>query len=98
MTDILSWWNAILEAAAVIAVVVIAIGLLIGMIDARRAVGRIGAVLGALVLLLALPPILLGIWHSMSCGQQLGISILAVLVGAIAVRGAVHRANHGREH
>ena len=88
MTDILSWWNAILEAAAVIAIVVIAIGLMIGVIDARRAVGRIGAVLGTIVLLLVLPSILLGLWRSLSLWQQLGIiTLLGLVVVAIFHRG-----------
>lgn len=97
MTDILSWWNAILEAA-VIAIVVIAIGLMIGVIDARRAVGRIGAVLGAVVLLLVLPSILLGLWRSLSLWQQLGIiTLLGLVVAVIFRKGTQFRSNHG-EH
>lgn len=96
MTDILSWWNAILEAAAVIAIVVIAIGLMIGVIDARRAVGRIGAVLGAIVLLLVLPSILLGLWRSLSLWQQLGIiALLGLVVVVIFRKGTQFRSNHG---
>lgn len=91
---ILELWNAIVEAGAVIAIVMIAIGFMIGMVDAHRALGRLGAVVGCLVSLLILPPILLSRWHSLSFWQQLGIVALVGLVGSIALRARPH---HGRK-
>lgn len=86
MTRILSLWDAIVKSAAVIGIVVIAIGLMVRMIDARRALAKIGTALGTLLLLLALPPILVGIWHTLSFWQQVGIITLGAVVGAIALR------------
>jgi hypothetical protein len=87
------------EPTAVIAIVAIAIGLMIGMTDARRAWGSIGAVLGTLVLLVALPPIIVGIWHSLLLWQQSGIIVLGVTVGWITVRlSTLRKATRKRKH
>lgn len=91
MTGILSLWDAIVEAGAVIAIVVIAIGLMVRVIDGYRAFARLGAVCGALVLLLILPPILLSLWHSLSVWQQLGIILLSWILGLIVLRRRPHR-------
>lgn len=94
MTSVLSLWNVIVEAGAVIAIVVIAIGIMVGAIDIHRAVGRLGAVAGTLVLLLMLPPILVSIWHSLSVWQQVGILSLLGALGAVAMRGRSWRREH----
>lgn len=99
MNSILSAWNVIVESAALIAIIAIALGLMIGMLDLDRLCRRIGAVLGAVVLLLVLPPILVGIWRSLSVWQELGIVALLVLVGAIALRRCTsHSKKRGSTH
>lgn len=72
MTGMLHLWSTRVESAAVIAIVVIAIGLILGMVDARRAYIRIGTVLAILVLLLTLPPVLVSLWHALSFWHSLG--------------------------
>ena len=80
MMSILSLWNAIVEAGAVIAIVVIAIGLMVRVIDGHRAFARLRAVCGALVLLLVLPPILVNLWHSLSVWQQLSLIAIGLML------------------
>jgi len=91
MMGILSLWNALVEAGAVIAIVVIAIGLMVRVIDGYRALARLGAVFGTLVLLLILPPILVSLWHSLSVWQQLGIISLSGILGLIVLHRRSHR-------
>jgi hypothetical protein len=99
MTGILSLWDGLVELTAVIAIVVIAIGLMIGMIDAHRALVRLGAVLGCLALLLILPLILVGLWHSLDLRQQFEIATLFGLVGLVTLRSCASRKRkRNREH
>lgn len=89
-------WNFMVSAAAVIAIVVIAIGLMVGMTDAHRAFARLGAVFAILVLLLVLPPILVGLWRTLSIGQQFGIIMLwGLLVVVFFLRRTRLRSKRG---
>ncbi|MGH9585785.1 MAG: hypothetical protein ACRD3F_02455 [Acidobacteriaceae bacterium] len=97
MTGVLSLWNAMVEAAAILAIVVIGIGFMTGMIDACRAWVRIGAVVAILALLLILPPILVGLWHSLSFWQQFGATALLLVLGIILRHNSL-RGRRKREH
>lgn len=80
MMGILSLWDAIVEGGAVIAIVVIAIGLMLRVIDGHGAFARLGAVCGALVLLLILPPILVSLWRCLSVWQQLSLIAIGLML------------------
>jgi len=98
MRSILSFWDTMVESVAVIAIVVIALGLTFGTINRDRILPHLGAVLGALVLLITLPPILVGIWHSLSLWQQLGIATLFGLVGIVALQSLKQRSQKRNRH
>lgn len=88
MTCILSLWDAIVESAAVIALVAIAVTIMLGIIDTRHELCRIGVMLGALVLLLPLSLILVALWRSLSDLQQLAVITFAGLLVLVAVRAS----------
>jgi len=91
VSGILGMWNAIVESVGVLIIVFVGLGLMLGAIEPGRAFGRIAGVLGCMVLLLELPLILAGIWHSLSFWQHLEILSVALLVGFVMVYGATPR-------
>lgn len=99
MNSILSLWNAITVSTALIILVGSAIGIMIGVIEPARAARRVITVLACIVLLLMLPPILVGLWRSLSFGQQLAIVMFVGLIAYLALRGrSSHNGNRDREH
>ena len=92
MSTFFGFWDATVESAAVIIIVVIAIGLMVGLLEPALALTRIAMVLGGVILLLILPAIISGIWHTLSLGQQLGIIFLLCATGAMALRISASRA------
>lgn len=61
-----SWADAIAVSAAIFIIVVTAVGMMmIGLVDLHQALKHVVPFLDCLVLLLALPPIITGIWHSL---------------------------------
>jgi hypothetical protein len=84
-------------SVAIITIVVTAIGMMVGFVELASALKRIALVIGSLVLLLILPPIIMGMWRALSSWQQLGLSaLLGLTVMFMARRGSsnanVHRA------
>lgn len=99
MNDLLHLWDEMATSLAVIVIVVTAMGLMLRLVELTEAFKRVGLVLGCLILLVILPPILVGIWHSLSIGQQLGTIILAVALGVIGSRAVRPKARtRTREH
>ena len=76
MSTIFALWNTIVISAAVIAIVIIAIGLMIRVIEPLSALRRIGGTLGCIVILAMLPPLIVHLWHWLSLWQQIGIAVL----------------------
>jgi hypothetical protein len=74
MNSLLKLWDAIAVSMAVITLVVIAIGLMIGLVELPTAIKRIGLTFACLILVLVLPPIVVCLWHGLSLWQQLGLS------------------------
>ena len=83
MNTILGLWDALVESLALIAIVVTVLGLMVRVIELGRGLQIIGSTLAALVLLVMLPAILIGIWHTLSSWQKLGSIGLLSLVGAV---------------
>ncbi len=99
MNDLLHLWDEMAASLAVIVIVMTAIGLMLRLVEPTHAFKRVGLVLGCLILLLILPPILVGIWRSLSIGQQLGTIILAIALGVISSRAVTPKARiRKREH
>lgn len=99
MNSLLNLWDLAAVTTALAVIVVTAIGIMVGLIELDHAFKRIGWVLGFLVLLLAMPPIILGIWHSLTVGERLGIVAILGLLGAIILRrGASCAKKRSREH
>ena len=83
MNMIFELWNAMLISAAVTSIIVIALGLLIRVIEPLKALRRIGATIGCMVILVMLPPIIVHLWHSLSLWQQIGVAFLIFMAAFV---------------
>jgi hypothetical protein len=91
VNGLLKMWEAIVELVTVIILVVTAIGIMVGVVELSHALKRIAITLGCMVMLLVLPPTIVGIWHSLSGMAQIQIVALSGLAGFIAFRWAVRQ-------
>ena len=87
MKSLLYCWDGIAVSVAAMIIMVTAIGLMVGVLEVAHAVRRIALVVGCMILLLILPPIMLGIWRTLSHWQCLGVILLTV--GAVRVFSAM---------
>lgn len=83
MMSIVVLWDTIVVSLAVIAMVVIALGMMIRVIDPPSAFRRIGAALGCMIVLVMVPSIIVHLWGALSLWQQLGIVALIGLAVAV---------------
>ena len=84
MMSIVLLWDMMVMSLSVIAIVVIALGLMIRVIDPLSAFRRVGVTLGCMVILVMVPSIIVHLWEALSLWQQLGIVALAGLAVAVA--------------
>lgn len=80
---------------AVIAIVVIAFGLMIRVIKPPDALRRIGAALGGMVISIVVPPIIIHLWGALSLWQRLGITALVGFGLAVAWNRYPNRSRKG---
>lgn len=79
-------WNVLVESAALIAIVVLAIGVMVGAMKIGENLRHLGAVLGITILLTMVPAIILGLWSAMSLGQHLGIILICAAIATSIVK------------
>ena len=72
-------WVALTGSVAMIALILTAFGLMLGIVKPSDALRRVAAILGVVMLLLVLPVVLVSIWSGMSLWQRLGLA--AIMLG-----------------
>lgn len=72
-------WAGIVESAALLAIVVLALGVMVRAVKLGDAMKYLGAIVGVVILLVMLPQIIVSLWLSMSLWQHLGIAVVIVL-------------------
>lgn len=73
-------WVSILQLLAILSIVAVALGLMIGAVKPSDALKHIGTILGMVIILMLLPGILIGTWSRLLIWQKLGLAaIVAVL-------------------
>lgn len=70
---------------AVIAIIVTAFGLMLGILKPADASKRIGVIVGTVIALLILPQIIIGEWMMLTIWQQIGV--ISLVVGACLLFG-----------
>ena len=79
-TTLLHGWATLVKCAALIAIVVLALGLIVRAVKLGNVMRHLGVIVGIMILLLMLPAIILSEWSSMSFFQQFGIAFLGIVV------------------
>jgi len=80
-TNLMRGWAGIVESGALIAIAILAIGLIVSAVKPSDVARHLGTILCYAILLLMLPAIMVSIWSSMTYWQHLGIVILGIMVG-----------------
>jgi hypothetical protein len=78
-TNLLSGWVGIAESVALMAIVVLAMFLMVGVVKLGDVLRHLVAIFGVTILLIMLPAIMGSLWSSMTFWQHLGIVILGCL-------------------
>jgi putative effector of murein hydrolase LrgA (UPF0299 family) len=71
-------WVALAGSLAMIALILTAFGLMLGIVKPADALRRVGAILGVAMLLMLLPAVVVNVWSSMSLWQQLGLAAIGI--------------------
>jgi hypothetical protein len=71
-------WLTLVGSLAIIALVLTAFGIMLGIVKRSDVVNRVGAILGIVIVLMLAPGILAGIWSAMSLWQQIGLVAVGI--------------------
>jgi len=71
-------WVALAGSVAMIALILTAFGLMLGVVKPVDALRRVGGTLGVVMLLLVLLAVIENVWSSMSLWQRLGLATIAL--------------------
>lgn len=93
-TNLMRGWAGIVESVALVAIVLLAIGLIVSAVKLSDIIKHLGIIIGCAILLPILPAIMATAWSSMSYWQHLGIFILGTMIG-LSIR-ALRRARKKR--
>jgi len=69
-------------SVAAIAIILTALGLMVGIVKPAEAFKRIGVIVGIVILLMMLPAVLVNAWSSMSLWCRLGLAAVGIMVWA----------------
>jgi hypothetical protein len=78
-TEIIVWIDRLACMAAVIAIVLTAFGLMLGIMKPTAALRRIGIIAGIVVFFTVVPGVLAQVWTGMSVWQQLGVATIGAV-------------------
>jgi len=81
VTSLMQAWAGVVESVALIALIIIAIGIMVRVKKPPDAARHVGTVLCVVILLLILPAIIVNAWSSMTVWQHLGVVILGIVMG-----------------
>ncbi len=90
-TMVLSIWASLVESVALIAIIVLAFGVIVRAVAPGDVMRRLGMIIGIVILLLMMPVIIASQWNSMSFGQHLGIIAVLGILGVIVFRRGAYR-------
>ena len=80
-SSLMHGWVSILGSLAMIAIILTAFGLMVGIVKPADAVKHIGAIFGIVIGLMVIPGILGSAWSALSLWQQ--IALIAIGIGVI---------------
>ena len=94
-------WDALVACSVTLGIVITALGVMLQIIEVQAGMRRIGVVLGCAILLIILPPIIIGIWSGLLIWQKAGVlSLVGIAVVALRVprRNSRNRGGFSNRH
>jgi hypothetical protein len=80
VSNLIVWWQTFLGSLAMIGVILIAVGIMFGIVKPADAMKHVGAILGIVSVLMLAPCILLNAWSGMSLWQEIALIAIGVAV------------------
>lgn len=80
MTTIGVAWVSLTQSLAIIALILTAFGLMLGIVKPADALKHIGAILGIMVLLMLVPDVLMSLWSARSLWQWIGLAAIVIAI------------------
>jgi hypothetical protein len=71
-------WVALIGSLATIALILMALGLMLGIVKPADAMNRVGAILGIVIVLIFIPSVLASAWSGMSMWQRLALAAIGL--------------------
>ena len=78
MTAIGHAWVSLTQSFAIIALVLMALGLMLGMVKPADALKQVGAILGILIIMLLIPAALIKLCSTISLWQWIGLTVIGI--------------------
>jgi hypothetical protein len=73
-SNFMQGWVVLAGSLATIAIILMAFGLMLGIVKPADALRRVAAILGIVMLLMVIPAVLVNIWSDMSLWQRLALA------------------------
>ena len=77
-SNFMQGWLTLTGSLAMIALILTAFGIMLGIVKPTDALKRIGAILGIVILLLLIPGILVGVWATIPLWQRLALAAIGM--------------------
>jgi len=77
-SNFMQGWVAITGLVAVIALILTAFGLVLGVVKPAVSLKRIGTILGTVIVLLLIPGVMVSAWSGLSLWQRLGLAVIGI--------------------
>jgi len=80
MTTIGLAWVSLTQSLAIIAIILTAFGLMLGIVKPADALKHVGAILGIVVLLMLVPDALMSLWSAIPLWQWIGLAVIGIVI------------------
>ncbi len=77
-SSLMQGWIALLGVFAMIALILTAFGIMLGIVKPADVPKRVVAIVGIVIVLMLIPGILVSAWKSLSLWQRIGLAVLGV--------------------
>ncbi len=77
-------WIKIIESVALVAIVLLALGVMVRLIELRYVLRHLGAIFALAIFFILLPVIISALWASMTVCQHAGTLLLAAIIALLA--------------
>ena len=78
MTTIGHAWVTLIQSLAIIALILTAFGIMLGIVKPADALKHVGAILGIVVVLMLIPDVLMNLWSAIPLWQWIGLAAIRI--------------------